>query len=447
MPRPRLRCGRGVPIHPGMTTRRRLDAPETGVGSLVLDILWGRPPELDTLAGLSTVEWETLTATLQTHRVAPLFRWRVRGTPARDVLPPWVDEVLEMALRKATLRALVMQRELIAVHRLFDAAGIPHVALKGASLSLHAYPHPALRPLRDLDLLVAPDQVIRAFELCREAGYRDAQPSRGDLSAVLRAGNHLPRIWSPTHDVPLELHRYLSDPSAARDGYGVLGDHPGFWSRARPREVGGCSVAMPSDTDMLLHLLVHGVYMHRFDNGPIFLADLQFLLRQGDVDWPLLWDLARWGGWSRGCALGLELARQYDESVEVHWAAGQRPVVPEAMTRTARDLTLSTPDHRRDRNLRNELVRKGIGGKARLLLSKAFPPRDQLAGAYPVSQRSPLVFAYYPVHWSRLLFQRVPSAVRMFRRERVLPEADAVYRLTSWLDEAPAEGSLPAPST
>src|SRR5262249_55031075 len=135
----------------------------------------------------------------------------------------------------------------------FNDAGLEPIVFKGWTLS-RLYPHRALRPFGDFDLLVAETESERA-------------------RAVLRA---LPPWLQERADVdtPRPLPRYLPDRA---------GDAP--WAGARSERLGlaRCRTLAPEDHFRLvaLHQLHHGGWR------PLWLCDLAVLLESlpGDFDW------------------------------------------------------------------------------------------------------------------------------------------------------------------
>lgn len=399
----------------------------------LLEILFGRRRDESALTDLTLDEWEGLLDLCRMHRVEPLLHWRLRDTDHGDPAPASVRRRLTAAFRTSAVRSLTVRAELVRVGGALDAESIPYLALKGAALAFDTYPHPALRPMRDLDVLVPPDQALGAFRVCLDAGY--GRTCARDPAAVLVESHHLPVLLSPGGRVRLELHRTLADPEATGGARRApLGEDPGFWGRAKARDVASTSISFPSDTDTLLHLLVHAVYVHRFDNGPLSVTDLLFLLRTGEVDWDLFWHLADTGGWRRGCELGLAMAARCDPDLGVRWSGGDPPKVPDGVLRTAFALTLSPPDHRTDRALRAALATATAAERASLLLRKTFPPRDVVARNHGVSSASPTILAHYPRHWARLLAERVPSYLRLLRSERGGEETEGMAALDRWVD-------------
>lgn len=397
--------------------------------ALLLDLVFrGRP--LDLMPDLDERDWDVLMDLARQHRLAPLLHWRLSGDSAALPVPETIRTRLAAGFRASGLRGLLMRRELLFAHRILDAAGIPHLALKGAYLASHAYPHPALRPLRDLDLLVPAERALEAFQALIAAGC--VRPSRfqGNPEACLAATKHLPPLRSASGLVTLELHSRLSETRWGDDGETL-------WRRAVPVESGGEVVRFPSPTDLLRHLIVHAAYDHQFDNGPLVLSDIAFLLRGHPIDWPLFWRLAESGGWSRGALLVLKMVESQTGLAPVPYPpallAEGGPALADLVA-AALLSTLGNVSKRGDVRLGIGISRQpSLGAKVALLLANAFPPRKQVAVTCPVAENSPLIVFWYLVRWTRLLTRRLPHYLASRRDHRVAAEIRQAARVAAWL--------------
>jgi hypothetical protein len=113
----------------------------------------------------SADDWNSVFKMLLQHRLAPLLHWRLMHVLKNFSVPDNLRQKLARHYRTATIKSLAWQSELLRLHTIFSTAGIEYAALKGAYLAFHVYPHPALRPMRDLDILVASDDAMRAYNL------------------------------------------------------------------------------------------------------------------------------------------------------------------------------------------------------------------------------------------------------------------------------------------
>ena len=242
------------------------------------------------------------------QRLEPLLAWQAeRG---RWPVPDTIAAAWRAARREAAIAALAQQAALrLALAKLSDA-GIAAVALKGVALAWRYYPEAALRPMRDLDLLVPEVRAIEAFAVLSAAGFAAETSDPAILRQALADDHQLPAQFHSALGVTIELHHRLGDPPQAR-GYRVPQIDPaGVLARAVPVACGGAMVPCPAPQDLAAHLIVHALYGHRLDCGPLVLADLHFLAVGDAVDWVALRDDADRGGWARGLDLLLALVER-----------------------------------------------------------------------------------------------------------------------------------------
>lgn len=257
-------------------------------------------------AQLDDAGWDALDELAGLHRLQPMLHAEWSTDARRTHVAAPIARRWREAHRESALRALLLRRELLATTQLLSGAAIHPVALKGPWLAWHAYPEPAQRPMRDLDLLVRREEALPAWRLLRAAGY--AATDRDPDPESVHGHKHLPPLVSPG-GVAIELHARCWEDSAIA-GYSMPdSDDDGF--RARSRSIGDTGPRYPAPADMLAHLVVHAVHTHRLDVGPQILIDLDWLVLRQEPDWQALWRTASDRGWANGLALVLTLADRW----------------------------------------------------------------------------------------------------------------------------------------
>lgn len=157
----------------------------------------------------------------------PMLADAANLAPALDVLgAPLVAAALarlgrpDPGLAAPALAAAVLNRATRrAVQALIDALaaeGISAVALKGLATGARLYPHPAYRPLPDVDLLVAPGDVPRLGQWLAARGWT----TRPEHLAVRRWGALTDASFAPVAPpdgtLLVDVHRAVDDPPAGR---------------------------------------------------------------------------------------------------------------------------------------------------------------------------------------------------------------------------------------
>jgi hypothetical protein len=160
----------------------------------------------------AAIDWNKVAPLLRRFRLRPVAYWTAASS-ARDIEPA-LQEELESAFYSAALRRDRLNSALDAIAKAFARCGIPAILLKGAALADSLYPHPACRPMEDIDLLVRPTDHAGTGRLLVELGYSDTafgpedfrNPETGitvDLHVELLNATRLPvrrKAWQPDLD-------------------------------------------------------------------------------------------------------------------------------------------------------------------------------------------------------------------------------------------------------
>lgn len=291
------------------------------------------PPSPDALAALDEADWQALDLLAAEHRMQPLLHAAHRDNPH---VPEPMRAIWRTAHREAALDAVSARADLLETVALLRANGIEPLAMKGAWLSWHAYPAPALRPMRDVDLLVAPEHFLAAVDLLLAQGWPMAEEPEMSLADIVRHDKSPPPIIA-RRGTGIELHLRAWFPEGKLDYPSPAPDDAGMFARSRCEADG---VRYPGGQDMLAHLVIHAVYSHRLDCGPLLLSDIDYLLQREAIDWPAFWARADAQGWSGGARLVLELVRRWRDPPQLDLSGAPGGPPPAALIESAPDLLL-----------------------------------------------------------------------------------------------------------
>jgi len=253
-----------------------LEGPEA---ALALGTLWvvetpERRAELARLAA-RVADWDGVLVALERHGVLGLA---ARNLPP-DALPGNVRERLAERARALEEDALRFRFTLERFARALNARGVEPTLLKGASLTLDAYPHAALRGQGDLDLLVAPSEVEDALRAGEEAGLLLA-PDSLPVWWYRHAHFHLKLAPGSALLREVEVHWALQHPS--------LLTTPGELAR-EPVDLAGARAFVLEPIDRLLHLVTHLVSHARGAPGRPDSSALSRVLAEGGHPLRLKW--------------------------------------------------------------------------------------------------------------------------------------------------------------
>ena len=304
------------------------------------------------LSDLDEQDWAVIAGLAGQHRLKPLLHAQHGANP---VVPLAVRSDWRETHRAAALQAMLARQELAECAALLEAAGLAPIALKGAWLSRHAYPAPALRPMRDLDLLVPAAQILDGYAALLAAGYIELEPPEMPLSEVIRLEKHMPVLVAPRGSM-IELHHRLWEPDGRLDHATPVQDEAALRSRAMLDD-DGLRYLAPQDT--LAHLIIHAVYSHRLDCGPLLLADIDFLLQTAAIDWADFWTQAAAEGWRSGARLVLEVVAAYRAGANIDFSHDPGAPAPREVLAAAPDLLLQDLTTRRSAGLAAAALKAG----------------------------------------------------------------------------------------
>mgnify|MGYP003295916129 CR=1 FL=1 len=262
-------------------------------------------------AGLDASAWAALDRQAGQHRLRPLLH--VRAVEGRWLVPPDLAREWQESHRRSARRALGQKATLARIGKSFAQAGVTAAVLKGGAFVWSGAIDPALRPMRDLDLLIGSADVEAATELLAALGFVvDPQSGPSD--------KHLPAMINGRTIIELHLRIFDTQDAAAAEREAAFIARA--WRRAVAAQVQGMQMFCPTDT--LLHVIMHSVLDHQFNNGPLLLVDMPALVASHAVDWTLLWREAELVDATRACQLALALGEKLC-GLAVDWQ-GRRPL-------------------------------------------------------------------------------------------------------------------------
>lgn len=201
------------------------------------------------------VDWPRFLRLVLRHRVAPSLV-RMLGQNPDIVLPETVAGTLKAWHSHNGLANLRGSAVLVELAGLLQANGIAMLPLKGVSLALRAYGDLGARHSGDLDVLVAPEDLIRADRLLRETGWtRISNKTHEEIEVTVAElpllSHHLSyrRSGSPALELHFELNpnpRLLPVDVAAAAAAGPT------------VAIGGRALVLMPDGLHLLFLATHG---------------------------------------------------------------------------------------------------------------------------------------------------------------------------------------------
>ncbi len=230
---------------------------------------------------------EAFLSFLATHDLGAYLRWRIERSQASDRLPAWLVMALLGFAANDRDRSGMLGDALHELHRTAATHDIDIILLKGFHFALHFYGDIGARRLRDLDILVRPEDLPRLRAAMRALGYDD--DGRPRLPAMLTS-RFVHAIGLRRADVAVDLHWCFR----TRPAYDI--DLTRIWAATRRFPISGDSYAVLSDEDSLLLLIVS--LIADIELGKVrakSLADLHTVVTclEDDIDWPAFFEARR----------------------------------------------------------------------------------------------------------------------------------------------------------
>ncbi|MBU1564289.1 MAG: nucleotidyltransferase family protein [Proteobacteria bacterium] len=223
------------------------------------------------LQSLSEVEQQQLYALIIKQGLQFFWLESLHELPDLPFVSVWRKTLKEQCF-KDTTRYLAQKKAIFEVDRLFTEENIPYAIFKGAHIREVIYRNPAFRSSADIDLLVSPNDKIRAIHALCSNGYNL-------IANLANVSNEVSLIKDNVH---LDLHWHIMRPGRTRVN---LTDH---FLQSRQK----CDFFWALDNEMtLLVLLTHPVFTE-YSTGPhssiVKLADLRRWITKEEINWQRL---------------------------------------------------------------------------------------------------------------------------------------------------------------
>jgi hypothetical protein len=380
---------------------------------------------------LDDADWQAIQRMTRQHRLGPLLLEREKALGLAWPVPAAIRQSWRDDFRKAAFAALQLERALHGIAAILARESIEFTALKGAWVAWHAYAHPALRPMRDLDILVPEDRALAARAALLANGYEPIERYTEPPEVALHRRKHLPGIRASDSGVVVEVHSRLTDISGSPEKDAAAdADRDEQLAHRIVGNVGGNPIFYLSPTDTLLHLIVHSAYDHRMNNGPAIFDDIAFILGGHAVDWTRFWARAAAQQWQSGAELLLLLSERQFGPLPIGWPSSGRPDIPDDILTAAALLSLQDHKQRAVVSAMGKVAMATDREADRTRFWRRFhAPRHQLAPLLGLKNDNPLAYAAYPL-W---LFRTGHKAFKGLSQQTTRDDTAKYATLSRWL--------------
>jgi hypothetical protein len=116
-------------------------------------------------------EWDYFLSIVREQDFAGYLYYLLRDIPGEAQPPERILHNLKRVFHQQSLDHLIFERELADIHTSLFLSGVRSLLVKGPSHGYRIYQSPSLRPFRDIDLLVCPDQIRQATDILQKIGF------------------------------------------------------------------------------------------------------------------------------------------------------------------------------------------------------------------------------------------------------------------------------------
>ncbi|MDF2660702.1 MAG: hypothetical protein K0Q94_3493 [Paenibacillus sp.] len=221
----------------------------------------------------ASIDWDQFIELTRHHRVYPLVYSNVSRL-GKELLPQHVVQVLQQDYTNNTFQMLRLSAEMQMIGIKLDKSEIPYLLVKGPLLAERLYGDISLRTCKDLDILVADQDLERAGAVLRDAGYFAADADPATILTETREHHH--SYIHPNKKIQIELHWRLNWKTWSEPTFDEL------WARKRTFSFKGVSVHSFGPEDLFLSLTTHGA-RHGWSRLR-WLSDIDKLMAE-ELDW------------------------------------------------------------------------------------------------------------------------------------------------------------------
>lgn len=270
---------------------------------LVFSLAAGAAPSDSSLTDGSPFDWTRALRIAWDEGATHALRDHVRGLPT-GVVPRDVERQLACLALEREMRMRMLQQRTAESVAALATAGIDAALLKGAALAMTVYGSFAARPMKDVDILVAPRVADEAKRLLLGVGWAPDPELPGD--DVYATHHHLaPLIDRLGSRSRLEIHRELLP--SGHPFHLAISD---LWDDRHAVRVGGERAFVLDPNQHALHITIHFAWSHAMTSGGWnAFRDLHAMSRAGMIDWQRLVGLARAARAGTCCYWTLALAQ------------------------------------------------------------------------------------------------------------------------------------------
>lgn len=236
---------------------------------LLIYILCVLRNELPSAPNTSIEQWMHLIDILTHNRIIPLLYSRIGVLPETFRPPKCITNIMRESFLTSRVQNIKMDKQLEKILMAFRQEQIKVLVMKGPALAWSIYPDPAMRPYDDIDLLVLPQQFVKAREIMEMLGYK-CEAKIFEILKDIRCEEVFYYRDSSIKKQPVEIHWDLHRFYGAKQNI-VIDD---LFHNAILVNTSSFSFETFNPVDALMHMVAHIGFSHAKDIRLSWISDI-----------------------------------------------------------------------------------------------------------------------------------------------------------------------------
>lgn len=241
-----------------------------------------------------SLDWDYILARAGLEGVTGLIYDRLKKNRLEQFVPGSILIRFESVYYTYFAQNALFYEELSRVSAALEKGGIPVIMLKGVFLAAGIYENIALRPMRDLDLLVKKEDILSVVETLGQSGYKPIVSVKEQLENPFNYSLTLAQKNVGLHDsVTVDLHWHILNSSWLMGLSSRKCDMKHVWESVEIVVLEGIRMRVLSCEYLLISLAINA-FSHCYERL-ILLADFAEVLKQykAKVDWNTVYGKAK----------------------------------------------------------------------------------------------------------------------------------------------------------
>ena len=179
-----------------------------------------------------------------------------------------------------SVQSITIVLSTIQLNQILNDAKIEFIFLKGAHLLSRFYKDYSLRPTRDIDILVKPNDIDKVINALLESGYKFEESfNKQYFKSNSQYGYDIPGILDP-NGIRIEVHHRIESKVHNQKCKFSLE----FFKNKKNYKLGLLDAYFLCDEDLIMHLIYHATKKQGPDVGLIFIVDLKQIFSNTTLD-------------------------------------------------------------------------------------------------------------------------------------------------------------------